>query len=143
LTASAAAALGRNAELAALLPEAAAEERQKALGMAVINGHREAARLCLEAGADVDGFLPVHAHSTPLHQAVANDDMPMMELLLARGARSDIPDTMWNSTALGWAKYMGKRKAEAVLQDAPRAWTGASIHSHPVDPAAELRPPRG
>jgi peptide-methionine (S)-S-oxide reductase len=121
LTPSIAAALGRNRELAALLPKAAAEERQKALGMAVINRHREAARLCLDAGADVNGFLPVHAHSTPLHQAVANDDTPMLELLLARGAQADIPDTMWNSTALGWAKYMGKREAEAVLLGAPRA----------------------
>jgi peptide-methionine (S)-S-oxide reductase len=115
LTASIAAALGRNRELAALLPNAAADERQKALGMAVINRQREAARLCLDAGADVNGFLPVHVHSTPLHQAVANEDRPMMELLLARGARADIPDTMWNSTALGWAKFMQKHEAEAVL----------------------------
>jgi peptide-methionine (S)-S-oxide reductase len=107
LTAPIAAALGRDRELAALLPKAAAAERQSALGMAVINRRLEAARLCLDAGADVNGLLPVHAHSTPLHQAVAHDDVPMMELLLARGARADIPDTMWNSTAMGWAKYMG------------------------------------
>jgi peptide-methionine (S)-S-oxide reductase len=115
MTASIAAALGRNRALAALLPNAAGDERQKALGMAVINRHLDAARLCLDAGADVNGFLPVHAHSTPLHQAVANEDTPMMDLLLARGARADIPDTMWNSTALGWAKFMEKREAEAML----------------------------
>ncbi len=86
LTAPIAAALGRDRALAALLPALAPEERQKALGMAVINGRVEAARACLDSGADVNGFLPVHAHSTPLHQAVANDDVPMMELLLARGA---------------------------------------------------------
>ncbi len=120
MTAPIAAAFGRERELAALLPAANAAERQNALGMAVINHRLAAARLCLDAGADVNGLLPVHVHSTPLHQAVANDDVPMMQLLLARGARTDIPDTMWNSTALGWAKYMGKRAAEAVLEAAVR-----------------------
>ncbi len=120
LTAPIAAALGRDAALAGLLPQASAAERQTALGMAVINRRLDAARLCLDAGADVNGFLPVHAHSTPLHQAVASEDLPMMALLLARGARADIPDTMWNGTALGWARYMGKRAAEAVLEAAAR-----------------------
>ncbi len=121
MTATIAAALGRDRELAALLPKATADERQKALGMAVVNCHVEAARLCLDAGTDVNGFLPVHVHSTPLHQAVANEDLAMIELLLARGARADIPDTMWNSTALGWAKYMGKRRAETRLASAAGA----------------------
>lgn len=120
LTAPIAAALGRARELAALLAKADAAERQFALGMAVINRRLDAARLCLDAGADANGFLPVHVHSTPLHQAVANEDEPMMELLLARGARADIPDTMWNSTALGWARFMGKRAAEALLEVAAR-----------------------
>jgi ankyrin repeat protein len=115
LTAPIAAALGRERDLPPLLARAAADERQQALGLAVINRRLGAARLCLDAGADVNGFLPVHAHSTPLHQAVANDDLAMMELLLARGARADIPDTMWNGTALGWARHMGRRQAEALL----------------------------
>lgn len=120
MTAPIAAAFGRERELAALLPAANAAERQNALGMAVINRRLAAARLCLDAGADVNGLLLVHVHSTPLHQAVAHEDLPMMNLLLARGARADIPDTMWNSTALGWAKYLGKRAAEAVLEAAVR-----------------------
>jgi hypothetical protein len=116
LDAPIAAALGRVRDLARMLPAASAVDRQRALGLAVINKQCEAARLCLEAGADVNALLLVHAHSTPLHQAVANDDMPMLELLLAHGARADIRDTLWNGTALGWAVHGGKRAIEAYLR---------------------------
>ena len=65
----------------------------------------EAARLCLDAGADVNALLPVHKHSTPLHQAAINEDLPMLELLVARGARLDTRDTLWNATPLDWAVH--------------------------------------
>lgn len=117
LDAPIAAALGRESDLARLLPAASAVDRQRALGLAVINGQRDAAQLCLEAGADPNALLPVHKHSTPLHQAVANDDQPILELLLAHGARADIRDTLWNATPLGWATHMGKREMEAYLRD--------------------------
>jgi len=116
LTAPIAAALGRNEELAALLPRASAEDRQTALGLAVINWQLEAARLCLDAGADVNSLLPVHKHSTPLHQAAINDDLPMLELLVARGAKLDTRDRLWNGTPLGWAVHNAKRTAEAYLR---------------------------
>jgi len=116
LTAPIAAALGRQRELAPLLAAASPEERRQALGMAVINGEVEAARLCLDAGADPNAFLPVHAHSTPLHQAALDGNLPMMKLLLAAGARTDMRDTLWNGTPLGWAMHNGKRAAEAILR---------------------------
>src|SRR5262249_16000844 len=59
MTAPIAAGLGRAHELARLLARATPAERQEALGLAVINQHVEAARLCLDAGADVNAFLPV------------------------------------------------------------------------------------
>ena len=58
----------------------------------------------------------MHKHSTPLHQAAINEDLPMMELLLACGARTDIRDTLWNGTPLGWAIHNHKAKAEALLR---------------------------
>jgi peptide-methionine (S)-S-oxide reductase len=116
LTAPIAAAFGRDRDLATLLAAAPAEERHAAFGMAVINERLEAARLCLAAGADVNALLPVHAHSTPLHQAVANGDLAMMALLLEHGARTDIRDTLWNGTPLGWALHMGRRDAEGLLR---------------------------
>jgi len=116
MTAPVAAALGRNDELAALLPRTSAEDRQTALGLAVINRQLEAARLCLDAGGDVNSLLPVHKHSTPLHQAAINDDVAMLELLVARGARLDTHDTLWDATPLNWAVHNGKTAAEAYLR---------------------------
>ena len=84
--------------------------------MAVINQHVEAARLCLDAGADPNAFLAVHSHSTPLHQAAVNDDGAMLELLVSRGANLAMRDTLWDSTPLGWAVFTKKRRAEAYLR---------------------------
>lgn len=118
LDAAIAAALGRDRELARLLHDAAPAQCQRALGLAVINGRHEAARLCLEAGADANAFLPVHKHSTPLHQAALDGDLAMMKLLVSHGARNDIRDTLWNGTPLGWAVHNGRREAEAYLRAA-------------------------
>ncbi len=120
LTAPVAAALGRDTELGALLADASPQERQDALALAVINGEVEAARLCLDAGADVDAFMPVHRHSTPLHQAAVNDDIAMLRLLVARGASLDTRDALWNGTPLGWAVHTKKRDAEAFLRAVQR-----------------------
>jgi ankyrin repeat protein len=116
MTAPIAAALGRTDRLEALLREASAEEIQNVFGMAVINRQVEAARLALDAGADVNGFLPVHAHSTALHQAAIDENLELMELLVARGARTDVADKLWSSTPLGWATHQGKSRAAAYLE---------------------------
>jgi len=116
MTAPIAAALGRTQALSALLAEASPDDRQEALGLAVINRQVDAARLCLDAGADPNAFLPVHRHSVPLHQAAINDDVELMKLLVERGARLDIRDTLWDGTPLGWAVHNKKAKAEAYLR---------------------------
>ena len=85
-------------------------------GMAVINRQVEAARLALDAGADLNGFLPVHGHSTALHQAAIDENLELMELLVARGARTDVADKLWSSTPLGWAIHQGKSRAAAYLE---------------------------
>lgn len=116
VTAPIAAALGQTDRLEELLREASAADVQNAFGMAVINRQTEAARLALDAGADVNGFLPVHAHSTALHQAAIDENLELMELLVARGARTDIADKLWSSTPLGWASHQGKVRARAYLE---------------------------
>jgi ankyrin repeat protein len=116
MTAPIAAALGQTDRLKDLLREASAADIQNAFGMAVINRQTEAARLALDAGADVNGFLPVHAHSTALHQAAIDDNLDLMELLVERGARTDIADRLWDSTPLGWASHQGKARARAYLE---------------------------
>jgi ankyrin repeat protein len=110
-----AATLGDVDALRRLLPETSPEDITLALGLAVINRRHEAVRLTLEAGADVNAFLPIHSHSTPLHQAAANDDVAMIELLLQAGARSDVNDTLWDGTPLGWARHAENHAAVAAL----------------------------
>ena len=108
LTAPIAAALGR---LEAVEPE----DADIALALAVINDRRDAARVALEAGADPNAFLPVHAHSTALHQAVLSDDVELLELLVSYGARTDVQDTLWNGTPLDWAIHENRPRARAYL----------------------------
>lgn len=116
LTAIEAAGLGRAAALGPLLERATREERTEALAMAVINAEREAARLCLAAGADPNAFMPCQSHSTPLHQAALDGDVEMMTLLVAHGARLDIEDKLWRGTPLGWAMHNKRKEAEAWLR---------------------------
>ena len=119
LTAPIAAGLGRLGDLERMLPEASREERQAAFGMAALNGQTEAAALCLDAGADIDAALPVHGHGGALHQAVAADDLAMTQMLVSRGARREIADTLWNSTPLGWAAHLNRPRTRAYLESLP------------------------
>ncbi|MDB5070468.1 MAG: Ankyrin repeat-containing protein [Candidatus Eremiobacteraeota bacterium] len=116
MTVPIAAALGEEQPLRQLLRGATREEVQTAFGLAVMNGHLDAAQLALDAGADVDAFMPVHTHMTALHQAAQDDNVALIELLLARGARTDQRDTIWDGTPLNWSTYFGKAKARAALE---------------------------
>jgi peptide-methionine (S)-S-oxide reductase len=111
-----AAALGDVASLPALLRNAAPAEIQDAFGLAIINRQLEAAAVALDAGADVNAVLPVHAHSTALHQAAAFDSADMIAFLAARGARLDARDTLWDDTPLGWALHLKNDVARAALE---------------------------
>jgi Ankyrin repeats (3 copies)/Ankyrin repeats (many copies) len=113
-----AAAFGDTRALAQLLPQTPPADVQLAFGLAVINRRLEAAKLALDAGADVNAFLPVHSHSTALHQAAAHDDPEMIAFLLERGARPDIRDTLWSGTPLGWARFGGHTAAIEALERA-------------------------
>lgn len=116
MSAPIAAALGDVERLASLLRSASTADRQKSFGLAVINGRTEAARLALDAGADIDALLPVHSHSTALHQAALDENLDLLDLLIERGARADIADTLWHSTPLGWAIHQGKSRSRARLE---------------------------
>jgi ankyrin repeat protein len=111
----AAAGLGLADDAAGLFPSADAEARHLALSLAAQHGHAEIVRLLLDAGEDPNRYNLEghHAHSTPLHQAVLAGDEAVVRLLVERGARLDIRDTIWQGTPLGWALYGGgKAKAE-------------------------------
>ena len=110
LTAPLAAALGDEDALARLLAASSREDVQDAFGLAVINHRVGCVRRALCAGADVDAPLPVHDHSTALHQAAGDDDCELIAVLLDHGADAGARDALWDATPLDWARY-GRRAA--------------------------------
>jgi hypothetical protein len=113
--ASLAAALGDNTRLRDLIAGADPASISAALGLALINGNLEGARIALDAGADPNAYMPVHAHCTPLHQAAGDDNVAAIDVLLERGARADARDTLWGATPLEWAIYLDKPAARERL----------------------------
>lgn len=115
---AAAAGLGRLAATAERLPGADPESRHRALALAAQHGHVEVLRLLLDAGEDPNRYNPegIHAHSTPLHQAVLAGHEAVVRLLVERGARLDIKDTSHQGTPLGWAVYAGQTGIEKYLR---------------------------
>lgn len=109
------AGLGRLDDVTRLLPSADAHSRHVALALAAQHGHAATVRLLLDAGEDPNRYnpAPYHAHATPLHQAVWSNHAEVVRLLVERGARLDIRDTIHRGTALDWAVY-GKREAIAA-----------------------------
>jgi len=103
----AAAGLGRVEEAVRLLPTADRRSRHVALALASQHGHADVVGVLLDAGEDPNRYNPdgFHSHSTPLHQAIASDRPAVVRLLLDRGARTDIKDTVYQGTALDWAIY--------------------------------------
>jgi len=115
---AAAAGLGRLAEARRLLGDAGSEERHRALALAAQLGHAEIVRLLLDAGENPDRYNPKgnHGHATPLHQAVWGGHDKVVRLLVERGARLDIKDTIYESTPLGWATYGGRHEIAEFLR---------------------------
>lgn len=109
-----AAGLGRVEEAARFLPTSDSLARHQALALAAHMGQTSTLKLLLDAGEDPDRLNPdgFHSHSTPLHQAVWADHLDMVKMLVERGVRLDVRDTIYDGTPLDWAKH-GKRTAIA------------------------------
>jgi hypothetical protein len=89
--------------------------RHRALALAAQHGRAEVGALLLEAGEDPNRYNPpgCHAHSTPLHQAALAGHTEVVRMLVEHGARTDLRDTLFNGTPLGWAEH-GKQDAVAA-----------------------------
>ena len=104
---AAAAGLGRLEDTARLLPLADSQSRHIALALAAQHGHTEVVRMLLDAGEDPSRYNPdgYHSHATPLHHAALSNHAEVVRLLVERGARLDIEDTVYRGTPLDWANY--------------------------------------
>lgn len=115
---AAAAGLGRADDVKRMLPRADANDRHRALALAAQCGHANVVGMLLDAGEDLNRFNPpgTHAHTPPIHQAIAAGHLDVVKLLVDRGARLDIRDTIYKGTPLGWAKYCNQPAITAFLR---------------------------
>ena len=115
---AAAAGLGRVDEIKRMLPESDAKDRHRALALAAISGQAEAVSVLLDAGEDPNRFNPpgTHAHTPPIHQAVAAGHLNVVKLLIDRGARLDIRDTIYDGTPLDWSRHCNQPAIAAYLR---------------------------
>ena len=106
LTLPAALCLGMWDDVAALAPQATAEDRQVALGLAAFTGKAEALSRLLPLGVDLDAFTSgFYSHATPLHHAVWSGSLDAVKVLVEAGAKLTTRDTAEDATPLGWAEY--------------------------------------
>jgi len=137
LTLPVAAALGLDADAHRLLDSASAAERHLALALAAQHGRAGILRLLLDAGEDPSRYNPpgAHSHSTPLHQAVWGGHDEAVRLLVERGARLDLRDSIHQATPIEWAEY-GKRSGIAgylrEAEAARRRGAGDSAGARPL-----------
>lgn len=120
----AAAGLGRVEDVARLLPSADAKDRHAALALAAQLGRTDVVRVLLDAGEDPNRYNPdgYHSHATPLHQAIWGKHEDVVHLLVERGARLDVKDTVYKGTPLAWAIYGERTEIADYLRSngAPR-----------------------
>jgi hypothetical protein len=113
-----AAALGLVDEARQLLRGANPQDRHRALALSAQFGRTEILSMLLDVGENPNRYNPpgFHAHSTPLHQAALAGHEETVRLLVERGARLDLKDTMWQGTPEGWASYAAKTQVADYLR---------------------------
>ena len=102
------AAIGDTPSFRQMLPASDSAQRQLALDLAAQYGHSEIVRTLLDEGEDPNRYGPGHSHSTPLHQASLAGHLDTVKLLVERGAKLDMRDTVWSGTPTDWAENAGQ-----------------------------------
>jgi len=111
-------ALGLATVVQNLLPTVDPAAHHRAFSLATQPGQIETTCLFLDAGEDPNRFNPpgTHSHTPPIHQIVWNGHLEVVRLLLERGTRLDIFDTVFRSTPLGWAQLGGQHEIVKYLE---------------------------
>jgi len=97
--------------------------RGTALTWAAAQGKAEVIGTLAELGASVNhqgtfGGLSHGAGVTALHLAVQGGHVAAVRALLAVGADPSLEDSLYSSSALGWAEHFGQAEILSVLRDA-------------------------
>jgi hypothetical protein len=100
LTLATAICLERTDDIARLVSEATASDRQVALALAAMNGKSQALAMLIGLGVDLNTY---HGHGTSLHHAVASGCLDAVKVLVEAGAGLRMPDKVYQGTPLGWA----------------------------------------
>ncbi|HZJ63482.1 MAG TPA: ankyrin repeat domain-containing protein [Kofleriaceae bacterium] len=91
---------------------------EQALVFASLCGRTDVVRLLLDRGTHIDATPPgSHWTATALHAAAGQGQRAVVELLLERGADPSIKDVRFQSTALGWARHLGRDNVVDLLTD--------------------------
>jgi ankyrin repeat protein len=91
---------------------------EQALVFASLCGRTDVVRLLLDRGTHIDATPPgSHWTATALHAAAGQGQRAVVELLLERGADPSIKDVRFQSTALGWARHLGRDNVIDILTD--------------------------
>ena len=91
---------------------------EQALVFASLCGRTDVVRLLLDRGTHIDATPPgSHWTATALHAAAGQGQRAVVELLLERGADASIKDVRFQSTALGWARHLGRDNVIDLLTD--------------------------
>ncbi|GEM_PF-287149 len=80
-------------------------------------GWKARARRLLIASPELANRRAGNWQTTPLHEAIARDDLPLVRLLLRAALDLEIQDTEFHSTPLGWARHFGRTEIIALLAE--------------------------
>jgi Ankyrin repeats (3 copies) len=100
LTLATAVCLERTDDIARLVREATASDRQNALALAAMNGKAQALAMLIGLGLDLNAY---HGHGTSLHHAVSSGCLDAVKVLVEAGAGLSMTDKVYQGTPLGWA----------------------------------------
>jgi hypothetical protein len=106
-------------EIRRLFNTADASSRHQALALSAQHGHADVVSFLLSAGEDPNRYNPLgcHSHSTPLHQAALAGHLKVVKTLIRHRARTDLRDTLFDGTPLGWAEHAKQEHVVAYLND--------------------------